>query len=133
MIAIGTNVITCYFCSPCNKCFHANMFKTKVPHKYRPGNIPLRYVVPTFDHRSEAKEDSEACFKCKEEIRFKERGAIATPCCDYFVYTECYKNGTGHKGEKTKQRRASCVVIPGTPRRFVRFANGIKQHGKPAN
>ena len=43
------------------------------------------------------------------------------------------KNETGHKEKKTKQRLAPCVVSPGTPRRFVRFANGTKQHSKPAN
>ena len=118
MIAIGTNVITCYFCFPCNKSFHANMFKIKVPHKYRPGNVPLRYVQPTFDHRSHTNKvkarlgqkpkDSEACFICKEKIRFRERGAIATPCCHHFVHTEYHKKW--NRTERGENKTATCAI-----------------------
>jgi hypothetical protein len=65
------------------------MSRIQQPHRYRSGNIPLRFIRPLLDHRGvptklhsaigrEPKE-TEDCHICLEEIRFGQTRAIA---CD---------------------------------------------------
>ena len=93
------------------------MSKIRKPHQYRPGNIPLRYCVPTFDeHRvpyrlrhavSKTPKDDEECFICMEKINFRQRGSIATPCCDHFVHKKCIRKWNETQREQNKLPRCA--------------------------
>ena len=50
--------------------------------------IPTRLLKAVSLHVPKDKED---CYICLENIHCKQRGAIASPCCDHFVHILCIK------------------------------------------